>query len=79
MRRYDKRTERDTAISRAGWSLVALKPGKTSKGFLARAVKLTARGKVLDAIEKLQRFKDGETCLAPGSQESQQVVAVASD
>ncbi len=41
-------------------SRFALKPGRASKGLLARAVKLTARGCVLDAIEKMQRFKDGE-------------------
>ena len=41
-------------------SRFALRPSTANKGLLARAVKLTARGCVLDAIEKMQRFKDGE-------------------
>ena len=41
-------------------SRFALRPSTANKGLLARAVKLTARGQVLNAIETVQRFKDGE-------------------
>ena len=51
-------------------SRFALRPSTANKGLLARAVKLTARGQVLNAIEKVQRCKDGEPAWLKAAKEA---------